>query len=73
MRGYRNNPEANAEVFIKDGWFRTGDLGVADESGCLQIRDRLKELIKVSNIVTNFVNILLEHALFTKGKIKKSS
>ena len=31
--GYHNNPEANAEAFIK-GWFRTGDQGELS-SGCL--------------------------------------
>ncbi|CAH2041103.1 unnamed protein product, partial [Iphiclides podalirius] len=47
MRGYRNNPQANAEAFTADGWFRTGDLVVADDSGIITISDRLKELIKV--------------------------
>lgn len=47
MRGYRNNPEANKETFTTDGWFRSGDLAVADEQGYITIADRLKELIKV--------------------------
>ena len=44
MSGYANNPEANAESFIK-GWFRTGDQGVIDEEGYLSITGRLKEII----------------------------
>ncbi|XP_039757195.1 4-coumarate--CoA ligase 1 [Pararge aegeria] len=47
MKGYRNNPEANADVFTGDGWFRTGDLAMVDENGVLKVCDRLKELIKV--------------------------
>jgi len=25
--GYLNNPDANAEAFVGDGWFNSGDLG----------------------------------------------
>ncbi len=44
MRGYRNDPEANAIAFI-DGWFRTGDTGVVDNDGYLALIGRIKELI----------------------------
>ena len=43
--GYEANPEANANAFT-NGWFRTGDQGMLDEEGYLQLTGRLKELIK---------------------------
>ncbi|GBR77523.1 long-chain-fatty-acid--CoA ligase [Candidatus Termititenax dinenymphae] len=45
MPGYYNNPAANAQVFDKDGWFNTGDLGFIDELGELHITGRFKNLI----------------------------
>ena len=44
IRGYENNPEANATSFV-DGWFRTGDQGVLDGDGYLTLVGRIKELI----------------------------
>lgn len=49
MRGYYNRPEATAEAFTDDGWFRTGDAGRFDGSGALILTDRLKDLFKTSN------------------------
>ncbi len=47
MRGYHNLPEATAEAFTDDGFFRTGDIAeVAD--GLVKITDRKKDLIKTS-------------------------
>jgi acyl-CoA synthetase (AMP-forming)/AMP-acid ligase II len=43
-RGYHNNPAAN-EASFTNGWFRTGDYGVLDETGYLTLVGRLKELI----------------------------
>jgi acyl-CoA synthetase (AMP-forming)/AMP-acid ligase II len=42
--GYENNPEANKSSFT-DGWFRTGDQGILDGEGYLQLVARIKELI----------------------------
>jgi acyl-CoA synthetase (AMP-forming)/AMP-acid ligase II len=44
IKGYENNPEANASSFV-DGWFRTGDQGVLDDNGYLTLVARIKELI----------------------------
>jgi acyl-CoA synthetase (AMP-forming)/AMP-acid ligase II len=44
IRGYENNPEANAAAFV-DGWFRTGDQGYLDADGYLTLVGRIKELI----------------------------
>lgn len=43
--GYWERPEANAEAFTPDGWFRTGDLGDCDDAGYLRIAGRAKELV----------------------------
>ncbi|KAG2220393.1 hypothetical protein INT45_006564 [Circinella minor] len=48
MKGYYNNPEANAKTFVKGGWLRTGDVIKFDSiKQEFFVMDRLKELIKV--------------------------
>ena len=49
MTGYYKNPEATQEVFTKDGWLRTGDLGTMDDEGNIFIRGRLKTMILSSS------------------------
>jgi len=45
MLGYFDNQKATEESFNQDGWFLTGDLGTIDESGCLRIVGRKKEMV----------------------------
>ena len=47
--GYYKNAEATAEVFTKDGWFRTGDVGILDNDGYLYLRGRTKCMILGAN------------------------
>jgi acyl-CoA synthetase (AMP-forming)/AMP-acid ligase II len=61
--GYQDNPEVNASAFT-NGWFRTGDQGMMDESGYLRLTGRLKEIInrggeKISPREVD--EVLLEH------------
>lgn len=41
--GYLNNPAANQDSF-RSGWFRTGDLGMVDESGYLYVTGRASDM-----------------------------
>ncbi len=43
--GYWNRPEATAEAFSPDGWFKTGDLGWYSSDGYYTITGRARELI----------------------------
>ena len=47
INGYYKKPEANKETFV-DGWFRTGDVFIADELGYHTIVGRIKDMIRRS-------------------------
>ena len=47
--GYFNNPEASANAFTDDGFFRTGDLGIIDKDGNIFIKGRCKTMILSAN------------------------
>jgi fatty-acyl-CoA synthase len=45
MTGYFDTPEATAATIDRDGWLRTGDLGLMDERGYTRIEGRLRDVI----------------------------
>ncbi|WP_424097233.1 SDR family NAD(P)-dependent oxidoreductase [Moorena producens] len=47
--GYLNNPQANSEAFVGDGWFTSGDLGFILD-GKLVLTGREKELIIINGV-----------------------
>jgi len=57
MAGYWNRPDETAKVMTKDGFFRTGDIGVVDDKGMFKIVDRKKDMVLVSgfNVYPNEV------------------
>ena len=48
MLGYWQRPEDTAKMITKDGWLKTGDVGVMDTDGFFKIVDRKKDMILVS-------------------------
>jgi len=48
MKGYWQRPEATAEVFDTEGWFKTGDIAIIQDDGFIKIVDRKKDMINVS-------------------------
>lgn len=45
MKGYYKNPQTTAAAFTKDGWLKTGDLGVMDKNNRLYIKGRIKAML----------------------------
>ncbi|QHS23386.1 AMP-binding protein [Virgibacillus sp. MSP4-1] len=45
MKGYYNNEEATKNTIDKDGWLHTGDIGIKDENGYVEITGRIKDIV----------------------------
>jgi fatty-acyl-CoA synthase len=45
LKGYYKRPEETTQALDTDGWFYTGDLGIIDEDGFLQVVGRLTDMI----------------------------
>lgn len=70
MDGYYKDD--SQESFTKDKWLRSGDIATIDEFGCINIEDRVKDLIKsggewISSVVIE--NTLLSHDQITEAAV----
>ncbi|MDE0743364.1 MAG: class I adenylate-forming enzyme family protein, partial [Woeseiaceae bacterium] len=70
INGYYKKPEANKETFI-DGWFRTGDVFIADELGYHTIVGRIKDMIRRS--MENISALEVETAIRSKQGIEDAA
>lgn len=64
MRGYWNRPEETVKVMTKDGFFKSGDIGLMNEEGFFKIVDRKKDMILVSgfNVYPNEIeDVIVQH------------
>ncbi|GAA5122417.1 AMP-binding protein [Alloalcanivorax gelatiniphagus] len=66
--GYFAAPEATAQAFAEDGWFRSGDIGTLDTGGYVRVKSRLKDVVirggenvypaEVENVLTEFPGVV---------------
>ena len=71
MKGYWDEPERTAETIDTDGWLHSGDLGVMDENGYVQVVGRLKDMIIRGG--ENIYPREIEEFLFTHPKIQDAA
>lgn len=80
MKGYYKEPELTSGILTRDGWLKTGDLGIFDRDGYLYIKGRLKNMIvlsggeniypeEIESVINNFRHVLDSLVLEQKGKL----
>jgi len=63
MKCYYKNDEANKDLFTKDGWFKTGDVGELTETGLKLVsrKDRIFKLLNGEKVVPTDFEKIIEH------------
>ncbi len=80
MKGYYKEPELTGEVITKDGWFKTGDLGIFDENNYLYIKGRIKDMLvgasgeniyptDIESVINTFGHVIESLVVQQEGKI----
>jgi long-chain acyl-CoA synthetase len=67
MREYWHKPKETREA-LRNGWYRTGDVGYFDEHGLLYLNDRLKDMIVTGG--ENVYSTEVEKALATHPAVE---
>ena len=63
--GYYRSPQLTAAAWDADGWFHTGDIGVANADGSLTIVDRRKNMFKLAQgeyVPAEFLETVFSHS-----------
>lgn len=79
--GYFNNEKENKNSFTKDGWFKTGDLGLLDSEGFLYVTGRKKDIIvtaggenispnPIENKLSEYLKDYFDHIIVIGDKLK---
>ena len=68
MREYWRKPE-ESELVLRDGWYRTGDMGFFDEKNLLHLTDRLKDMIVTGG--ENVYSTEVENALASHPAVQE--
>ena len=71
MNGYWENPQATRETITKDGWLKTGDVGIIDSDGYLFLKDRKKDMIISGG--ENVYPAEVENVLYGHPKIEEAA
>ena len=80
MKGYYKEPELTEEVITKDGWFKTGDLGIFDKNNYLYIKGRIKDMIvgasgeniyptDIESVINTFGHVIESLVVQQEGKL----
>ncbi len=59
--GYWRLPQATAEAFTADGWFKTGDLAVMHASGYISVVDRQKDMVSAAGCICSCMQHVIAH------------
>lgn len=71
MRGYFEDEVATRETIDADGWLHTGDIGVMDERGYVDITDRIKDMFIMGGF--NCYPAEIENLLFNHPDIAQAA